>query len=70
MNDEIAATKKAAKELGITWHQIINAGHLATDVYGFEFIPYLILFGPDGTILKRNIQIDDLEAEVAKALGR
>ena len=70
VNDEIAATKKAAKELGITWHQIINAGHLATDVYGFEFIPYLILFGPDGTILKRNIQIDDLEAEVAKALGR
>lgn len=70
VSDRIEDSKKAAKELGITWNQIINAEHVAADVYGFEFIPYLILFGPDGTILKRNIPISELEAEVAKALGR
>lgn len=70
VSDRIPNTVKAAKELNIRWNQIINAEHVAADIYGFEFIPYLILFGPDGTILKRDIKIDQLEAEVSKALGR
>lgn len=48
-----AETVKAAEELGVVWNQIINAQRIPTDIYGIEGIPHLILFGPDGTIVKR-----------------
>ena len=51
--DEPADTKKAAAELGISWNQIINAQKIPTDLYGIDGIPHIILFGPDGTIVKR-----------------
>ena len=64
--DKSKDTEKAAKELGITWNQIINAQSVPTTLYGIDGIPHIILFGPDGTILKRDLRGDDIEAEVAK----
>ena len=44
----------AAKEMGITWNLIVNAGTIPLETYGVRRIPDMILFGPDGTILLRN----------------
>ena len=44
----------AAKEMGITWNLIVNAGNIPLGAYGVRRIPDMILFGPDGTILLRN----------------
>ena len=48
----------------------MNAQKIPTDLYGIEGIPHIILFGPDGTILKRNLRGDDIREAVAEALGR
>lgn len=68
--DDPADTKVAAEEHGVVWNQIINAQQVPTDLYGIEGIPHIILFGPDGTILKRDLRGEDIEAAVAEALGR
>ena len=64
--DKPENTVQAAREENISWNQIINAQRIPTDIYGIEGIPHIILFGPDGTILKRNLRGDNIEAEVAK----
>ena len=49
--------KKAMEEEGIVWPQIINVESTeVTDSYGVDGIPHIILFAPDGTILKRNLR--------------
>ena len=67
--DELADTKEAAKELGITWNQIVNAQNIPLEIYGIEAIPHVILFGPDGTILKRNLRGEAIGEAVKEALG-
>ena len=66
--DEIEDTKTAAKELGIVWNQIVNAEHIPTDLYGIDGIPHIILFGPDGTILKRGLRGEKIGEAVKEAL--
>ena len=68
--DDPEATKKAAEEEQIPWNQIINAQKIPTDLYGIQGIPHIILFGPDGTILKRGLRGDDIRTAVAQALDR
>ena len=51
--DKPEDSAKAAAEHGVVWNQIVNAGQVPTDIYGIEGIPHLILFGPDGVIVKR-----------------
>ena len=51
--DKLEDTEAAAKEENIVWNQIVDAQKIPTDIYGIEGIPHLILFGPDGTIVKR-----------------
>ena len=68
--DKPEDTVKAAGEEGITWNQIINAQKVPTDIYGIQGIPHIILFGPDGTILKRGLRGDDIREAVKEALGR
>ena len=57
-----------AGELGMNWLHINNCGSVPTDIYGVEGIPHLMLIGPDGTILARDLRGHDIEAEVAKYL--
>lgn len=51
--DKPEDTAVAAKEHGVVWSQIVNAQRIPTEIYGIEGIPHLILFAPDGTIVKR-----------------
>lgn len=67
--DEPEDSKTAIKELGMTWNQIINAQKIATDIYGIEGIPHIILIGPDGKIVADNLRGANIEAAVSKALG-
>lgn len=49
--------KKAMEEEGIVWPQIVSVENMdATNSYGVDGIPHIILFAPDGTILKRNLR--------------
>ena len=68
--DNVASTVEAAKELGIVWNQIVNAQQIPGNAYGFNAIPMIMLFGPDGTILKRDIRGDQIGAAVKEALGK
>jgi thiol-disulfide isomerase/thioredoxin len=68
--DELEDTKKAAAEENIQWNQIMDAQKIPTDLYGIQGIPHIILFGPDGTIVKRNLRGEGIRAAVAEALGK
>ena len=67
--DKLEDTIEAAKEENITWNQIMDAQKIPTDIYGIEGIPHIILFGPDGTIVKRNLRGNAIREAVAEALG-
>ena len=69
VGDKPEDTVKAAKELGIVWNQIINAQQIPIASYGIEAIPFIILFGPDGTIIKRDLKVAQLDEVVKEALG-
>ena len=57
--DDDAAFKAALKEEGITYPQIVvpqNNKDNATELYGIQGIPQIILFAPDGKIVKRDLR--------------
>ena len=64
--DKPKDTAKAAAELGITWNQIINAQQVPTDLYGIDGIPHIMLVGPDGIILNRDLRGDLIEVNVSR----
>jgi len=64
--DEVADTQKALAEEQLPWHQILGAQKVPTDLYGIEGIPYLILFGPDGSIIQKDVAPGALESIVSK----
>jgi thiol-disulfide isomerase/thioredoxin len=64
--DNPKETKDTAAVYGVKWNQIINAKNIPTDIYGIEGIPHIILFGPDGTILKRNLRGSEIERTIAE----
>ena len=64
--DKPEASVKAAAELGITWNQIINAQQVPTDLYGIDGIPHIMLGGPDGIILNRDLRGDLIEVNVSR----
>ena len=67
--DKPEATLKAIEEDKIPYPQIINSQEVATDLYGIKGIPHIILFAPDGTILKRDLRGDGIEKALAKIFG-
>lgn len=66
--DEPENTLTAIEAHQIPWDQIIDAQSIPTDLYGINGIPCIILIGPDGTILSRNQQGEQLKKEVRDAL--
>jgi len=67
--DEPEDTEKAIKRLGLPWPQILNAQSVPTDLYGISGIPCIILFAPDGTIISRDKQGEELIQSVREALS-
>ena len=67
--DEPANTLKAIKSHGLEWPCIMNAQTIPTDLYGISGIPCIILIDPDGKIVSRDKQsqelIDDVDAAMA-----
>ena len=64
--DKPQATRDTAAAYGVCWNEIINAQTIPTDIYGIQGIPHIMLVGPDGTILKRDLRGEGIEEEVAK----
>jgi len=62
--DKREATIRAIEDDGSTWPQIIDAQTIPTDLYGIQGIPHIILFGPDGTIVARNLRGDNLKEQI------
>jgi hypothetical protein len=56
----------AAEADGINYPQIINSQKIATDAYGINGIPEIILFAPDGTILARGLRGNEIEKKMAE----
>lgn len=66
--DQPKDTKKAIEDLKITWPQILNAQNTPSELYGFNGIPHIILFDPDGTIVARDLRGDALKAKVKEMM--
>ena len=64
--DKPEDTLEAIEEEKMPYPQIINTQKIATDIYGINGIPYIILFAPDGTILARGLRGEELEKKLAK----
>lgn len=66
--DKPEDTKASIEKLGIPYPQIMNAQKAGSNAYGINGIPQIILFGPDGTIVKRNLRGAEVENAVAEVL--
>ena len=56
VSDKRADTEAIVPELGITWPVIYDAQSIPTEIYGINAIPHIILFGPDGRIVARELR--------------
>ena len=63
--EPVDVTIETAAKLEMTWNQINNGQREPAELYGVEGIPHLILFGPDGTILKRGFHGAEIEEVVS-----
>ncbi|MBK5721861.1 AhpC/TSA family protein [Dysgonomonas sp. Marseille-P4677] len=66
--DKPEDSKKAIEEDKTTWPQILNAQETAQKLYGVNGIPHIMLIGPDGTIVARNLRDKAMIAKVAEVL--
>lgn len=68
INDRLEKTKQAALKHNIEWEQIVNAGNVPMLAYGFTSIPQIILFGPDGRIIRNDLSGEDILTETARLI--
>ncbi|MDD3038195.1 TlpA disulfide reductase family protein [Bacteroides sp.] len=68
VNEGSVSTKKAIKELNVIWPQLFETGSQPYELYGFSYIPQIMLFGPDGTIIARNLRGDGIKVKVKEVL--
>ena len=61
---------RAIKDLNMTWTQLTDATRNATDTYGVDGIPQILLVGKDGVILARDLRGVEIEKAVKEALGK
>ena len=62
--DKPKDTQKAIKDLNITWPQILDAGTKPSEAYGFSGIPQIMLFGPDGKIIARDLRGEGIQLKI------
>lgn len=71
--DEESKFKAALESEGIVYSQIFvprDNEDNATELYGIQGIPQIILFAPDGTIVKRNLRGEEMKQFVAEQLQK
>ena len=61
-------TLVAIEEDAVTWPQILDGQAIPTEAYGIQGIPHIILFGPDGTILARDLRGNKLREKIAEVM--
>ena len=66
--DEPQNTLEAIKTKELPWNNILNAQTIPTDLYGISGIPCIIIIGPDGTILSRDKQGDELKEAIKEEI--
>ena len=68
VSDKLEASLKSLETHNVPWPQMLNAGDIPLNLYGISGIPHIILFGPDGKIIARNLRGDGLKAKVAEVI--
>ena len=71
--DQEQKFKEALANEGIDYPQIYvpqNGEYNATELYGIQGIPQIILFGPDGTIIKRDLRGDGIKKAIEEAMNK
>lgn len=69
--DEEESFKEALEAEGLTYPQIyvpVDNDENATELYNIQGIPLIMLFGPDGTIIKRGLRGQEMKNFVAEQL--
>ena len=61
-------TQETVDEFKIPWKQILSVPESVPEAYGFNYIPYIILLSPDGTILERDLRGEAVREAVKKYL--
>ncbi|MBO7494930.1 MAG: TlpA family protein disulfide reductase [Salinivirgaceae bacterium] len=69
VSDRPEDSEEAISELGINYPQMLNTDDSCANLYGIMGIPHIILFGPDGTILERDLRGEAIDAAVRKHMG-
>ena len=67
--DEPQNTLQAIERHKLPWPNILNAQTIPTEIYGISGIPCIILFDPQGRIVSRDLQDDDLRQAVNEAMA-
>lgn len=67
--DKLDDTLGAIEKHEISWPVILDAQTVPTDLYGISGIPTIILFDPQGKIISRDKQDEDLRADVKAAMA-
>ncbi len=67
--DSAERIKAAIEGDGNEWPQIIANGMEPMELYGFNYIPMILLFDPDGTIMHRELRGDRIVSAVESALA-
>lgn len=65
-----AAHEKVMADLKITYPQLVDSTRTATETYGVNGIPQIMLIAPDGTILARDLRGAAIEEAIVNALGK
>ena len=70
VNDKKDATLQAVKDLGMTWPLVLESNITEIEQYGFQSIPQLMLMGPDGSIVAKNLRGEGIEAAIVEVLNK
>ena len=71
--DQEQKFKESLTSEGIDYPQIFvpqNGGDNATELYGIQGIPQIMLFSPDGTILKRDLRGAAIREAIEEAMNK
>ena len=66
--DKPDAQRKTIETMNMTWLQLADTTKVATDTYGVNGIPQIMLIGKDGTILARDLRGEAIEVAIVEAL--
>lgn len=68
--DQIDKHAAMVDQLGIKYPQVIDTANIASEIYGFNGIPEIMLVGEDGIIIDRGIRGEEIEKAVINALNK